>query len=125
MPTPSLRGPESSQCPLVSLTPIFVSSEQEGIPQLWLWVWSKAGSACGLLVGGCHFLSRWQHLGLPLAPPLGTLQSALTWVQVVAHEGLLGGVLGSRVGSHGPESWCVARWSREQHEVCPLGVAFV
>lgn len=47
VPTPSLWGPNSSQCPLVSLTPIFVSSEQEGIPQLWLWVWSKVGRSVG------------------------------------------------------------------------------
>lgn len=122
-PTPSLRGPNSSQCPSVSLTPIFVSSEQEGIPQLWLWVWGQRLLARSL--SHCHFLARWQHLGLSLAPPLATLQSDLTWVQVVAHQGLLGGVLGSQVGSHGSDSWCVARWDKEQHEVCPLTVAFM
>lgn len=84
----------------------------------------EQGQSVCLLVGRCHFLARWQHLGLSLAPLLATLQSALTWVQVVAHEGLLG-VLGSWVGSHGPDSWCVARQSREQHEVCPLRVAFM
>jgi hypothetical protein len=79
VPTPSFRGP-NSQCPSVSLTPIFVSSEQEVIPQPWLRVWGQRSV--------CHFLARWQPLGLSLA--LLFRREALIWVQVVAHQGLLG-----------------------------------
>lgn len=79
VPTPSFRGP-NSQCPSVSLTPIFVSSEQEVIPQLWPRVWGQR-LVCLSLPG--QVAAYGSILG-------ATLQAALIWVQAVAHQGLLG-----------------------------------
>lgn len=52
-------------------------------------------------LAGSIWAYPWRHLWPP--------RSSLTWVQVVAHQGLQGGVLGSQVSSHGPDSWCLAR----------------
>lgn len=85
--------------PIGEFAPIFVSRNRKGSQSCGSW-----SGANGL--SPCHFLARWQHPGLSLVPPLATLQSTLTWVQVVACQGLLGGVPGSQAGSYGSNT-CV------------------